>query len=153
MKFVNVLKSRVIFKMCAYVRCFNVKFSTYYFHMKTKILADFQICISVPLKFAQDTRLPLKSFSFPWNSINLSFCYWKEKMDRVQMSQGCWATIRRQFIFNHKFPGVSGIYLVNLGKKKLSQPWAKKWLLARAAWIQNSVPLLLSQWCGHTTIR
>ena len=23
--------------------------STYYFHMKTKILADFQICISVPL--------------------------------------------------------------------------------------------------------
>ena len=29
--------------------CFNVKSSTYYFHMKTKILADFQICISVPL--------------------------------------------------------------------------------------------------------
>ena len=31
------------------VKCFNVKSSTYYFHMKTKILADFQICISVPL--------------------------------------------------------------------------------------------------------
>ena len=30
-------------------RCINVKCSTYYFHMKTKILADFQICISVPL--------------------------------------------------------------------------------------------------------
>ena len=29
---------------------FNVKFSTY-FHMKTKILADFQICISLPLMF------------------------------------------------------------------------------------------------------
>ena len=29
--------------------CFNVKSSTYYFHMKTKILADFKICISVPL--------------------------------------------------------------------------------------------------------
>ena len=28
--------------------CFNMKFSTY-FHMKTKILADYQICISVPL--------------------------------------------------------------------------------------------------------
>ena len=28
---------------------FNVKSSTYYFHMKKKILADFQICISVPL--------------------------------------------------------------------------------------------------------
>ena len=26
-----------------------MKSSTYYFHMKTKILADFQICISVPL--------------------------------------------------------------------------------------------------------
>ena len=30
-------------------KCFNVKSSTYYFHMKTKILADFQICISLPL--------------------------------------------------------------------------------------------------------
>ena len=29
-------------------RCINVKSSTY-FHMKTKILADFEICISVPL--------------------------------------------------------------------------------------------------------
>ena len=31
--------------------CFNMKSSTYYFHMKAKILADFQICISVPLMF------------------------------------------------------------------------------------------------------
>ena len=31
-------------------KCFNVKSSTYYFHMKTKILVDFHICISVPLK-------------------------------------------------------------------------------------------------------
>ena len=30
-------------------RCFNAKSSTYHFHMKTKTLADFQICISVPL--------------------------------------------------------------------------------------------------------
>ena len=30
-------------------RCLNVKSSTYYFRMKTKILLDFQICISVPL--------------------------------------------------------------------------------------------------------
>ena len=28
---------------------FNVKPSTNYFHMKTKIFADFQTCISVPL--------------------------------------------------------------------------------------------------------
>ena len=31
-------------------RGFYLKSSTYYFHMNTKILADFQICISVPLK-------------------------------------------------------------------------------------------------------
>ena len=30
-------------------RCFNVKSSTCYFRMKTKILAGFQICICVPL--------------------------------------------------------------------------------------------------------
>ena len=29
--------------------CFKVKSSTNYFHMKTKILEDFQICICVPL--------------------------------------------------------------------------------------------------------
>ena len=32
-------------------RCFNVKSSTYYFHVKTKILADFQFCISVSLTY------------------------------------------------------------------------------------------------------
>ena len=31
-------------------RCSSLKSSTYYFHMKIKILADFQICISAPLK-------------------------------------------------------------------------------------------------------
>ena len=30
-------------------RCFNVKSSTYCFHLKTKFFANFQICISVPL--------------------------------------------------------------------------------------------------------
>ena len=29
--------------------CFNVKSSTYYFHIMMKILTDFQICINVPL--------------------------------------------------------------------------------------------------------
>ena len=38
---------------CAYLKiksCFNVKFSTFYVHVKTNILPDFQICISVPLR-------------------------------------------------------------------------------------------------------
>ena len=29
-------------------KCFNVKSLTYYFHVKTTILVDFQICIIVP---------------------------------------------------------------------------------------------------------
>ena len=66
-KFVNFSKSRLIFNILLFLnvckqtfhtsrahilkikRCFNAKSSTYYFHMKTKILADFQICISVTL--------------------------------------------------------------------------------------------------------
>ena len=31
-------------------RCYNVKSLAYNFHMKIKVLTDFQICISVPLK-------------------------------------------------------------------------------------------------------
>ena len=38
-------------------RCFNVKSSTYYFHMKTKILADFQICISALLERDSNTDI------------------------------------------------------------------------------------------------
>ena len=30
-------------------RCYNSKFSTCYFYMKTRILAEIQICISLPL--------------------------------------------------------------------------------------------------------
>ena len=56
MNFVNFLKRRLIFNIFYRMhilkskRYFNVKSSTCYLHMKTKILADFQICISVPLK-------------------------------------------------------------------------------------------------------
>ena len=37
--------------------CFNVKSSTYYFHIKTNTMVDFQICISVPLKSRFKSRL------------------------------------------------------------------------------------------------
>ena len=46
--------------MCAYlknIRCFNAKSSTYYFHMKTKTSADFEICISVPLTLASGKKM------------------------------------------------------------------------------------------------
>ena len=36
-----------------------MKCSAYYFHIKTKILTDFQICISVPLNKLIRNRLPL----------------------------------------------------------------------------------------------
>ena len=36
-------------------------------------------------------------------------------MDGVQLSQGCMAATRRQFIFSTKSPGVPGTHLINLG--------------------------------------
>ena len=48
------------------VSILNVKSSTYYFHMKTKILADFQICISVPLIFEDFERKPFYKFLRIW---------------------------------------------------------------------------------------
>ena len=48
---------------CEYLKSktsFNMKFSIYYFHMKTKILADFQICVSVPLRGIEMTENWLK---------------------------------------------------------------------------------------------
>ena len=48
--FVNEL---LTYLTCAYLKqykVFNVKSSTYYFHMMIKVLTDFEICISIPLK-------------------------------------------------------------------------------------------------------
>ena len=45
------------------VSILNVKSVTYYFYMKTKILADFQICNSVPLIFENFQRKPFYKFS------------------------------------------------------------------------------------------
>ena len=69
-EFVSFLKIRLIFNIfycskCLIInflhmshadiskskRCFDVKSSKYYFHMKTKILADIYMCISVPLRW------------------------------------------------------------------------------------------------------
>ena len=52
--FVNKLISHIsLAHISESKRCLNVKSSTYYFHMETTKLADFQICISVPLKANQ----------------------------------------------------------------------------------------------------
>ena len=51
-------------------RCFNAKFSTYFFHMKIKILADFQIYISVP--FSKAIILWYRGWTFC--SLLVNFC-------------------------------------------------------------------------------
>ena len=75
-EFVNFLKSRLIFnifycfwmfvnKLFTFSRvhisenktCLNVKSSAYYLHMKTKILPDFWICISVPNITSQTLKI------------------------------------------------------------------------------------------------
>ena len=48
--FVNKLFTYSRALILKHKRFFNVKSSTYCFHVKTKILGDFQICISVPLE-------------------------------------------------------------------------------------------------------
>ena len=68
-KFINFSKSRLIFtffycfsmfvnKLFTYPRkrCFSVKPSTSYFQVKTKILADFEICISAPLRTRKNSK-------------------------------------------------------------------------------------------------
>ena len=43
---------------------FIVRVSSSYFHMKTKILADFQICISIPLKCCSSQQIRVESQEF-----------------------------------------------------------------------------------------
>ena len=72
--------------------CFTAKSSAHYFHMKTKILPDFRICISVPLILSDfpSEGIPLKHYKLltkdplwyklinHWFSlINLSGKFWK----------------------------------------------------------------------------
>ena len=45
-------------KLFTYLKCaYLYKSSTCYFHMKKKILADFEICINVPLNYSDYTRM------------------------------------------------------------------------------------------------
>ena len=88
MTFVNFLKNRLIFNIlyvseCLYTNishilrahisksksCCNVKSSTHFFHMMTKIFADFQNGFSVPLK--RDSRFGL---NISQNEYNIFLC-------------------------------------------------------------------------------
>ena len=70
--FVNKLFTYLRAHISKSKRCFNVKFSTYYFHMKRKILTDFQICISVPLSVI--AFKDIGQFSIPRVEKNMLYC-------------------------------------------------------------------------------
>ena len=60
-------------------------------------------------------------------------------MDGAQLSQGCWATTRRQFIFTTKSPEIPGTNLIDFRSMK---DWinlgATQWLWTQNPWIGNS---------------
>ena len=67
-----------------------MKPSTYYFHLKTKILADLQMCISPPLKdlpaniVVSEILLQQVELAFSWKESFISFC-----MKYFDMSNSC----------------------------------------------------------------
>ena len=118
-KFVNFLKSRLIFNIfccfwmfvnklftyltCTYLKTFNVKSSTYYFQMKTEALANFQIRFSVTLN--------INLFSILWDvfiidillyyySIVLSFSLIFFKVMQGEIIVLCTVAQRRHLFFN-----------------------------------------------------
>ena len=71
-------------------RCFNVKPSAYYFHMKTNILADFQTCIIVPL-----TNEWMSEWMNEWilciKRIQIGSIYcWHSYIAFIYCSSSCW---------------------------------------------------------------
>ena len=65
---------------------FNAESSTYHFHMKAKVLVDFQICISVPLTY--------RSFTF-----NLRFSYARKHKVRLSKNVCGICHLRFRFVF------------------------------------------------------
>ena len=63
-------------------RCFNLKSSANYFHMKTKTLADFQICISGLLKFYRVS----------------SHIFFNMRYFRLQIFEPCYGTQRNHIL-------------------------------------------------------
>ena len=62
---------------------------THYFHMKMKILAEFQICISVPLK-----KKILRANNAPYLTKKLK----KVIMKRSQLEKSYWKTLTETFL-------------------------------------------------------
>ena len=100
-----------------------MKFSTYYFHMKTKILVDFQICISVPLNddciskkikdVYQVRQVHVKNCELRWFRISLKKLY-------VRLNVKSWLIFQLEFSFksSHQRCSVKKGVLRNLSKFK-----------------------------------
>ena len=73
-------------------RCFNVKSSTNFFYIKTRISADFQIWISVPLKFLCRIILPISWIYL--QMIFLVFVYY------CQVCKSYWYVKTHSFLYN-----------------------------------------------------
>ena len=73
--------------------CFNVRSSSYYFHMKAKRLADFQIFISVPIA----TNYNFYSFFINEKFLKCLKPLWKHLFPtRVNVSTSCLVPINKQ---------------------------------------------------------
>ena len=85
--FLNVCKQNFHILTCAYLKnktCLYAKSSAYYFHMKTKILPDFRICISVPLKKEATTSV----FHFKKAKIKRKHCE-KDFLLHIDINSKC----------------------------------------------------------------
>ena len=88
-------------KLFTYLTCFNLKSSTCYFHMKTKILADFQIYVNVPLTiFAKGSNLDFKLWFL--NTILVSIFLFTDRFEDTRRinGNGNAQTIAHMFLFS-----------------------------------------------------
>ena len=115
-------------------RCFNVKSPTYYFHIKTNGMANFQICISVPLSFKrcgkQYTDKTVDSFRTRWNNY---------KTDGKKAGKGNIGSFKQQFLQSHFLEDYRHGFLKDAEviltvNKKLSQALREKCLYSELFW-------------------
>ena len=71
---------------------------------------------NIPSKFVKYIDVPL------FKAVTVFFIikklYGSCFVDEIQLSQGCIATMRRQFTFSTKYPRVPGTHLIELGRIK-----------------------------------
>ena len=77
-------------------RCFNVKSSTYYLHIKAKILTDFRICTSVPLNLLWRRPLPYRNQSIDLQSKSIDWFLYDNGLRHERMTIKRTLTVKRE---------------------------------------------------------